>query len=262
MPSVEEMIDAVASRLCKARLVAVLTGAGISAESGIRTFRDTMEGLWKDFDPQKLATPEAFAADPALVSRWYDWRRQGCLAAEPNPGHAALAEIDLQLESRGGKLVVLTQNVDGLHQRAGSRHVVELHGSIHVWRCTATGREHRPGPEPFVEFPPASPWTKDGCLRPGVVWFGEALPMDAVRIADETASGCDVFLSVGTSAVVYPAAGFVEVASANGAVTVEINRDPTPISRRVDYTIRGKSGEVLPRIAARMREMWGISGSR
>lgn len=250
MATLEEMIDAVASRLRKARVVGALTGAGISAESGIRTFRDTMEGLWKDFDPQKLATPEAFAADPELVSRWYDSRRQGCLGAEPNPGHLALAEIDRLLEPRGGKLVVLTQNVDGLHQRAGSRHVVELHGSIHVWRCMRTGKETRPGPEPFPAFPPPSPW--GGSLRPGVVWFGEALPMGAIMAAEELASGCDVFFSIGTSAIVYPAAGFVTAAGANGALTVEINRDPTPLSNRVDFSLRGKSGDVLPLIVARM----------
>ncbi len=253
MPDIDEQIETVAKRLASARSVGVLTGAGISAESGIRTFRDTMEGLWKDFDPQQLATPEAFAADPALVTRWYDWRRQGCLAAEPNPGHTALAELESWLSSRGGKVVILTQNVDGLHQRAGSRNVVELHGSIHIWRCTRTGREFRPGPGAFAEFPPTSPW--DGAMRPGIVWFGEALPIDALQAAGETAATCDMFFSVGTSAVVYPAAGFVEDAGANGAVTVEINKDPTPLSRRVDFSLRGRSGEVLPRIVTFARQL-------
>lgn len=246
MPTIDEQIDAVASRLVTAKTIGVLTGAGISAESGIRTFRDTMEGLWKDFDPQKLATPEAFAANPALVTKWYDWRRQGCLAAEPNPGHLALAELENWLESRAGKLVILTQNVDGLHQRAGSRNVVELHGSIHIWRCTATGCESRPAPEAFTEFPPKTP--SGTPMRPAIVWFGEPLPIDAIRTAAQTAATCDVFFSIGTSAIVYPAAGFVEEASANGAITVEINKDPTPLSNRVDFSLRGPSGDLLPRI--------------
>jgi NAD-dependent deacetylase len=253
MPSIDEQIEAVARRLATARSIGVLTGAGISAESGIRTFRDTMEGLWKDFDPQQLATPGAFAADPALVTRWYDWRRQGCLAAEPNPGHTALAEFEDWMESRSGKVVILTQNVDGLHQRAGSRNVVELHGSIHIWRCTRTGREIRPGPDAFAEFPPKSEW--GAAMRPGIVWFGEALPIDALQAAGQTAAACDMFFSVGTSAVVYPAAGFVEEAGANGAVTVEINRDPTPLSARVDFSLRGRSGEILPRILTRARQL-------
>lgn len=207
-----------------------------------------MEGLWKDFDPQKLATPEAFAADPALVTRWYDWRRQGCLAAEPNPGHLALAELERRLDARGGSLVILTQNVDGLHKRAGNRNVVELHGSIHIWRCTKTGRELRPGPEPFPEFPPTSP--AGFPMRPGIVWFGEALPLHALREAARVAAECDLFFSIGTSALVYPAAGFIDEASGNGATTIEINKDPTPLSSRVDFALRGLSGEILPRIVS------------
>jgi NAD-dependent deacetylase len=252
MPTLDDMIRAVAARLAGARRVAVLTGAGISAESGIRTFRGMVEGgmagLWKDFDPQKLATPEAFAADPELVSRWYDWRRVGCLAAEPNAGHIALAQLEDRMRERGGTWTLLTQNVDGLHQRGGSRNVVELHGSIHIWRCTRTGAEVRPGPTPFQIFPPPSDAGDGALLRPGVVWFGEALPVAAVRAAAEAVAACDVFLSIGTSSVVYPAAGFVEEAGANGALTVEINPEPTPLSRRVDFSLRGKAGEVLPRL--------------
>jgi NAD-dependent deacetylase len=244
--TLDEMIAAVAARLATARHVAVVTGAGISAESGIRTFRDTMSGLWKDFDPQKLATQEAFDADPELVTRWYDWRRLGCLAAEPNPGHLALARLEEWMRARGGDFILLTQNVDGLHQRAGSRNVVEVHGSIHTWRCTATGREVRPESAAFDTFPPTSAW--GGLLRPGVVWFGESLPIDALRAADHAIQHADVFFSVGTSAVVYPAAGFIEVAGAHGALTVEVNKDPTPLSRRVDYSLRGSAGEILPRI--------------
>lgn len=266
----DDILDGIAARIRKARLIAVVTGAGISAESGIRTFRDTMEGLWKDFDPQKLATPEAFAADPELVSRWYEMRRQGCLAAEPNAGHLALAALEQHMADRGGRFVLLTQNVDGLHQRAGSRKVVELHGSIHVWRCMATGKEVRPDAAPFTTFPPSSPWVKEpgqgkttrGMLRPGVVWFGESLPVEAVRAADEAAESCDVFFSVGTSAVVYPAAGFIEQAGENGALTVEINKDVTPISRRVDFSVRGSAGEVLPRLLSRLSSAGGGDSQR
>jgi NAD-dependent deacetylase len=243
-----ETIAGLAAALRDARNIAVITGAGISAESGIRTFRDTMEGLWKDFDPAKLATPEAFAADPALVTRWYDWRRLGCLEAEPNPGHLALARIERDIEVRGGRFTLLTQNVDRLHQKAGSRRVVELHGSIIEWRCTRTGRKHVPGPEALEEFPPRSPHDRDGVLRPDVVWFGEMLPPDALAAAEHAAAECDLFLSVGTSAVVYPAAMYIRLAAARGAATAEINRDATPISPMVDWSIRGKAGEMLPRV--------------
>jgi NAD-dependent deacetylase len=243
-----ETISALAAALRDARHVAVITGAGISAESGIRTFRDTMDGLWKDFDPARLATPEAFEADPALVTRWYDWRRLGCLAADPNPGHLALARLEREIDSRGGRLTLLTQNVDRLHQKAGSRNVVELHGSIIEWRCTRTGRRHTPAPEAFAEFPPKSPHDARGLLRPDVVWFGEMLPPEALAAAEEAAAACDLFLSVGTSAVVYPAAMYIRLAAARGAGTAEVNRDATPISSLVDWSLRAKAGEVLPRV--------------
>lgn len=234
----------VADRLRTSRGVVVLTGAGVSAESGLKTFRDTMEGLWKDFDPQKLATPEAFEADPETVTRWYDWRRLGCLAADPNPGHLALAAIERSVVARAGSFTLLTQNVDRLHHKAGSRNVVELHGTIMVWRCTRCGEKFEPPPTAFQVFPPPSPW--GGILRPDVVWFGEMLPEAALEAACAAMATCDLFMSVGTSSVVYPAAGFIQAAAANGAFTVEINRDATPISRTVDVSLRGKSGDILP----------------
>lgn len=245
-----EPLHALAEALRGAQHAVVLTGAGVSAESGIRTFRDTMEGLWKDFDPATLATPEAFARDPETVTRWYDWRRQGCLAAEPNPGHLALARIERELTSLGRRFTLLTQNVDRLHQRAGSRNVVELHGSIVEWRCTRTGRRCEPPPEPFAGFPPPSPHHPQGLLRPDVVWFGEALPETAIRAAFEAVEACDLFVSVGTSSVVHPAAGFVRLVAARGERTAEINRDPTPISGLVDLSCRGRSGELLPELAS------------
>jgi NAD-dependent deacetylase len=260
----DAMIDVLAERLRGARSVVVLTGAGVSAESGIRTFRDTMEGLWKEFDPATLATPEAFAANPELVTRWYDHRRLGCLAAEPNAGHVALVEMErVQNEKRkaksengaGPSFTLLTQNVDRLHQRAGSVNVVELHGSIIQWRCCDTGTKMTPPASAFAQFPPRS--SSGGLLRPDVVWFGEMLPEAALDAAEQAVEECDVFISVGTSSVVYPAAGYIQMAKARGAFTAEVNRDDTPISRLVDVSLRGKSGEVLPRVIERFRPLTG-----
>ncbi len=251
-----EGLDAAAAAVAKARRIVVLTGAGVSAESGLRTFRGAtaadlpadMQALWKEFDLMRLATPEAFAADPAMVTRWYDWRRLGCLAAEPNPGHMALAELERRLTADSDAFTLLTQNVDRLHQKAGSRNVVELHGSIIEWRCVRTGKKFMPPPTPFDRFPPSSPHDGEAVLRPDVVWFGEALPERAIAASYAALENCDLFISVGTSAVVFPAAGFIGVAAANGAVTMEVNREPTPISERVDHCLFGKSGEILPRL--------------
>lgn len=241
-------LSLVAERLAGANKVVVITGAGVSAESGIRTFRDTMDGLWKEFDAEKLATPEAFEADPERVTRWYDHRRVGCLAAAPNPGHVALARMESALERAGRGFDLVTQNVDRLHQKAGSRRVIELHGSIMEWRCTSTGRKLTPDPAPMTRFPPPSPFEEGALLRPDVVWFGETLPMEALTTADQAARACDVFLSIGTSSVVFPAAGLIRTAAAHGAFTVEINREETAASVWVDAALRGPSGEVLPRL--------------
>lgn len=242
----ERGVERLAESLRSAERIAVLTGAGFSAESGVPTFRDAMTGMWAKFDPLRLATPEAFAADPETVTRWYDWRRELLASCKPNPGHAALAELERWSRSRGSRLTVLTQNVDGLHHAAGGEDVVELHGSLRVWRCTKTGREVADPPFPFNEYPPRSQW--GGLLRPGVVWFGEMLPPDAVEAAEEALATCDLFISAGTSAEVHPAAGFAQRAAARGAATAEINRDPTPISGLVDVSIRGMTGQVLPRL--------------
>jgi NAD-dependent deacetylase len=263
MTAPPDLIRRVAGLLSEARGVVVLTGAGISAESGLRTFRGAskadlpanMAALWKEFDPMKLATPGAFDADPETVSKWYDWRRLGCLAAAPNPGHRALAAIESTLTARDGRFTLLTQNVDRLHQKAGSRNVVELHGSIIQWRCTSCDTKVTLGPDPLTIFPQRTrccPEDSQAILRPDVVWFGESLPFEALTAADEALATCDLFLSIGTSSVVHPAASFIEVAAANSARTVEINPEPTPITRRVDYSLRGKSGEILPLIVAAM----------
>ena len=221
-----------------ARVVA-LTGSGISAESGVPTFRDAQTGLWERYDPLELATPEAFARDPRLVWEWYEWRRGLVANAEPNPGHEALAE----LERRIAGFALVTQNVDGLHQRAGSRRVIELHGNIMRSRCSEEGvvvREHE-----GEETPPHCPRCGE-FLRPDVVWFGEMLPFGALEEASEAARRCDLFLSIGTSNLVYPAAALPYEALANGATLVEINPTQTPLSANADFKLRGPAGEVLP----------------
>lgn len=243
-------LSAIAGAIRQAQRVVVLTGAGVSAESGIPTFRDAMDGLWARYDPSQLATPEAFEQDPATVTRWYDERRLKCLKCRPNAGHDALVRIQEIVEGGGGGFTLLTQNVDRLHQRAGSRAVVELHGSLMVWRCTATGKEIEPDAEPFPTFPMPSPFAPGALLRPGVVWFGEMLPEAALEASEAALVACDLFLSIGTSAVVQPAAGFVHLASRAGAKTVEINRESTAISRWVDWSVMGKAGEVLPQVVA------------
>jgi NAD-dependent deacetylase len=220
--------------------VCVLTGAGVSAESGVPTFRDAQQGLWAEYDPLQLATPEAFAENPALVWQWYAWRRKLVAEVEPNPGHIALA----QLADIVPHLTLVTQNVDGLHQRAGSEDVIEFHGNIFANRCFDEGC--------VVESvgdgePPRCPGC-GGFVRPGVVWFGEAIPEQARDASFAAAAGCDIFLSVGTSALVYPAAGLIEIARENGAVTVEINPEPTMQAATFDFVLADTSGSVLPKL--------------
>ena len=246
-PTFTEPADAIRH----ARHVIVLTGAGVSAESGIPTFRDTMKGLWASFDPQQLATPEAFEANPELVTRWYDHRRLGCAACEPNAGHLALARLEREICASGGEFTLLTQNVDGLHRRAGATDPVELHGSIMTWRCSRTGQPVPPPlpPEPWASYPPRSP--AGAPVRPDVVWFGEALPEAALERSFAALESCDLLLSVGTSSVVYPAAGFIELAAANGARTIEVNPQDTPMSQIVTWALRGPSAEILPALVSR-----------
>lgn len=223
-----------------ARDIAVLTGAGISAESGLATFRDAPTGLWARFDPRELATPTAFARNPKLVWDWYAWRRERVAAAQPNAGHRALAEW----ERRVGHFLLITQNVDGLHQRAGSQKLVELHGNIGRVKCSREGRlvERWDAEAAGVPLCP-------GCgalLRPDVVWFEEMLPAEALAQAEAAARECDVLLVVGTSAEVYPAAALPALARESGAVVVEVNPNTTPLSRTADYALRGAAGAVLP----------------
>ncbi len=231
-----------------ARSVVVLTGAGISAESGLATFRDPEVGLWAKYDPMELATIQAFNRDPELVTRWYHWRFTKAAQVEPNPGHHGLAELERYLTGRGRSMAIVTQNVDGLHQRAGSQRVIEIHGTILRWRCTKTGAEKPLDDLSFEVFP--IPSEHGGLMRPCVVWFGEMLPEQALADTFHALEHCDLFLSIGTSATVQPAASFIEVARAAGARTIEINRDATINTGAVDCAIQGLSGEVLPKVMA------------
>ena len=241
------MNDAIASarqRLTGARRVAVLTGAGISAESGIPTFRDAQTGLWAQFDPMQLATEDGFRADPSLVWRWYAWRRTLVGQAQPNAGHRALAAAEARFE----RLRVITQNVDGLHARAGSTEPIELHGNL--MRTTCLERcgfsEDAPARLPAGE-PPRCPRC-GAWLRPAVVWFGEVLDPVFLQDAAAAAEDCDVMLVVGTSGLVYPAAGLPAGARRAGAAVITVNPEPTDLDDLAAVCIRGKAAEVLPRL--------------
>jgi len=225
-----------------AQRIAVLTGAGISAESGVPTFRGE-DGLWRQFRAEDLATPEAFARDPKTVWEWYDWRRGIIGKVNPNPGHMVLAQWEKKLS--GFKLI--TQNVDGLHARAGSTKILELHGNIWKTRCTKEETVAENLEVPLKQIPPACP-ACGALLRPHIVWFGESLDPDILRRAIGASSLCDVMLVVGTSAFVQPAASLPLRASAAGAKIIEINPDPTPLTHYADVSLHGKAGEILPRI--------------
>ncbi len=236
--------QSLAGAIARARSVAVLTGAGVSAESGVPTFRDARKGLWAQFDPQKLATPDAFRRNPKLVWDWYAWRHKLVAKAEPNAGHRALAV----LEGRVSDFVLITQNVDGLHRRAGSRNVVELHGNIGRVKCSRENTIVEHWTEVGDEVPRCT-----GCgalLRPDVVWFEETLPPDALQAAEDAARRCQILLVVGTSAEVYPAAALPDYAKSAGATIVEINPNPTPLSDVADYVLRAPAGAVLPALVA------------
>jgi NAD-dependent deacetylase len=237
-------IRALAARIAQQPRITVVTGAGVSAASGIPTFRGR-GGLWKSHRPEDLATPEAFDRDPLLVWEWYAWRRELVAKAQPNRAHEVLAAWSRRYP--GFRLV--TQNVDGLHERAGTRNVTRFHGSL--WSLSCRGRcagapAEWDSPAALGELPPRCPHC-GGLARPGVVWFGEAIPASALRAASE-AVDCDLFLTVGTSALVYPAAGLVDAAAARGAWTVEINPDATPATGSVDQALSGPAEAVLDRV--------------
>lgn len=234
--------DELVNRLARARQVAVLTGAGISAESGIPTFRDE-DGLWERFKPEELANVRAFLRNPELVQKWYQHRRSVANEKKPNPGHFALAEMEMFFD----EFTLITQNVDNLHRRAGSRRVVELHGNITRSYCMEC--EQPAGEDvmhPIAEGKRAICPSCGGLVRPDVVWFGEMLPEGAMEAAYAAAENADVFLSVGTSAVVYPAAGIPPHAKAAGAYAAEINIEPSAIAGALDEVVLGRAGEILP----------------
>jgi len=241
--------------LLQAKHVVVFTGAGVSAESGIPTFRDALTGLWENFDPQRLATPEAFLRDPSLVWGWYEWRRKMVMRACPNPAHLAVA----RMTGLAPRLTVITQNVDDLHERAGSKAVIHLHGSFFKPRCFVCSQTH--------EFPAGEPDEPDGgrrlepprcaycggLVRPGVVWFGEALPEHGFRQAVEAARACDVMFSIGTSSVVYPAAALPVEAASAGATVIQVNPAATELDRVAQHNLRGPAGIVMERL---IRTVW------
>jgi NAD-dependent deacetylase len=232
--------DELIRSLRAARHVAVLTGAGASAESGLPTFREAQTGLWARYRPEELATPEAFRRHPRLVWDWYAWRRGLAAAAAPNPGHLAIA----RLERLVPRLTLITQNVDGLHARAGSAAPIELHGSLLRVRCVAEGTRYTSWAE--VDEPPPPCPACGAPLRPDVVWFGESLPEQALARAWEAAQGCDLLLSVGTSGMVEPAASLPRVAYAAGATVAVINPDLRPRAEGRLFALAGRSGALLP----------------
>ena len=235
-------------QLAAARRVAALTGAGVSAESGVPTFRDAQTGLWAKFKPEDLATPQAFRRNPRLVWEWYEWRRKRVADVQPNPAHLALAEM----EKRFPRFQLITQNVDGLHQRAGSRNVIELHGNITRTKCFDEGTVVSSWPE-TGDVPPKCP-NCGGLLRPDVVWFEEPLPEAEMEQAMEASTNCDIFFSIGTSTVVYPAASLPFEALRSGAVVVEINPQTTPFTSEAHYVLTGAAGVVLPQLLAELRK--------
>lgn len=234
-------VERARQRLAAAQSVAVLTGAGISAESGIPTFRGA-GGLWNNYRAEDLATPEAFARDPKLVWEWYNWRRETIAKAKPNAAHQALVKLEIAKP----RFTLITQNVDGLHDLAGSGRILKLHGDIWRLRCTVCGSNW---PDRRAVLPKLPPHCACGGLaRPGVVWFGEPLPEGMMKEAEHAAESAEVFLVIGTSAVVYPAAGLVPFAKQSGAAVIEINTEATEFSQTVDFALQGPAGELLPKL--------------
>ncbi|MEN6671227.1 NAD-dependent deacylase [Psychrobacter sp. B38] len=257
-PALIAHVQKAAKLLAAQQRICVLTGAGISAESGIPTFRDKQTGLWENYRAEDLATPNAFARDPELVWSWYQWRRQLVADKTPNPAHVALAQWQ-QSASNHQQLTLITQNVDDLHEQAGST-VTHLHGNL--WRnrcsqCQAPYEDQAQGMSDsnirFDESLLTCPHC-DGYIRPDIVWFGESLPAQAWQTAEDAAAHCDVFISIGTSSLVYPAAGLAQLAKQNGAKIIEINPDPTP-NTIVDITLAEKAGVVMPLLMKHMAEL-------
>jgi len=243
-----EAVGAAAAVLREARRVVAFTGAGVSAESGVPTFRGA-GGLWEGRPVEEIASPQGFFADPTKVWRFYEERRANLLRVNPNPAHRTLASWQRRFPS----FMLITQNVDGLHQAAGSEAVKELHGSIWTIRCSNCERERVDRTVPLPELPPHCVECC-GLERPGVVWFGEQLPGDVMEAAIEAVRACDVLLVVGTSAVVYPAAGLVEIAARSGATVIEANPEASALAHLASVALRGPAGELLPQVATLLPE--------
>ena len=237
-----EIPELLLARLSDARSIGVLTGAGVSAESGISTFRDP-DGLWTKFNPMELSSIDGFMANPERVWDWYQYRKKIANEAKPNPGHYALAEMEKIFDN----FSAFTQNVDRLHQRAGLNNVYELHGNIIENKCFDCGRPFTDETDLPDKQLPVCPYC-GGKIRPKVVWFGEQLPQDVLQLADSVARTCDVFFSVGTSAEVYPAAALPHTAKQYGALLVEVNPNATPLSSYADVHLQAPSGEALPQL--------------
>ena len=249
-----ELSDPIRERVQGADRVVVFSGAGVSRESGLDTFRGA-GGLWERMRPEELATPQAFQADPGKVWRWYAWRYGQASEAAPNPAHYAVARMETVFPS----MTCVTQNVDGLHQRAGSRNLLELHGTITRAFCDRCGKT-RDMAEAIAESGEEPPVCScGGRFRPGVVWFGESLPEAVLVRAYEEATFCDIFISVGTSGTVYPAAGLIELAHQAGACLIEVNPEPTPFSGFMDLRLAAPAGEALPALVDAMESCrWPI----
>lgn len=239
------IIQHAAQAIADARNVAILTGAGVSKESGVPTFRDAMEGLWAQYDPAQLATPQAFAQNPALVWQWYQWRRDRVAEAQPNPAHFALA----QLQQLKPHTTLITQNVDDLHERAGSTDVIHLHGNIAANKCS---RDCQGDPTPITDLPatdddlpPPCPHC-DAYARPDIVWFGEMLPPAAIQRAYDASENCDAMLVIGTSGLVTPAATLPLLATQSGATLIEVNPTASTLTAHVDYWLQAPAGEAMP----------------
>jgi NAD-dependent deacetylase len=241
-----EFPTSVIAAFAPAKKIVVLTGAGISAESGVPTFRGE-DGLWRRYRAEELATAAAFEANPRLVWEWYDWRRGVIGKAEPNPGHLAIAE----LERIFPHFSLITQNVDGLHCRAGNSKVIEIHGNLWQLRCVRDGRVQEDYRSPLPKLPPLCEC--GALLRPHVVWFGEPLNQGDLAQAYDTIKESDLLLVVGTSAIVQPVASFPLIAKKAGAMVIEVNREPTPLSSLADASFQGRAGEILPALLEKLK---------
>ena len=244
----EEMINRIVQLMHRAKRCVVLTGAGVSAESGVPTFRGD-DGLWGKFKPEELATVDAFLANPKLVWEWYNWRRKIIGEVKPNPGHYALVEMEKLFDH----FVLITQNVDGLHRRAGSQNILELHGNINKNKCLECASQFPDDIEIKPDEIPVCPQC-GGKIRPDVVWFGEMLDGNTINQAFDESAKADIFFSIGTSAIVHPAASLPVEAKRSEATLIEINVDKTPLSYAADYHIEEPSGQFLPVLLEKFKE--------